>query len=121
MEIKVDIPEIGAEDRDRSVHIFLGIEQRVRKLFPNSKWEVKTVSCDGCGECCKQVGNEWIHGVDPETGWCKYLRYSEGHHTDIFKGWLCSPPATRPFDCSIGDMAGEDYCSVRWEEVDGRL
>lgn len=112
MNVNVDLPTFPEDDK-RVLNVMSGIEHRAKKQ-PDKPWEVKTKQCNGCGECCKMIHKDWTYGVDPETGWCAHLKYSVGHDDGKFLGWLCDYGASRPLSCSLGDFAGEDYCSVEW-------
>ena len=108
MIVEVDLPAFP-EDEKRCIRIMSGIEERARK-DPDKPWEIKTSQCNLCGKCCMTVADNWEWGKDPETGWCSHLEWNEG-----WKGYLCDFGAARPFSCSVGDEAGEDHCSVKWD------
>lgn len=109
MVINLNIPEFN-EDEKRIWRVFSGIEERAR-IYPDGTVEVKVVQCDSCGKCCMHVGDKWIYGKDPETGWCKMLYKQDG-----WDGLKCGFHAKRPFTCCSGDMAGQAQCCIRWEK-----
>lgn len=117
--MKLDVPEFPHfdEDEHRVINIMSGIEHRARK-YPDKNWEIKVSQCNACGKCCHNVADNWMFGKDPDTGHCSHLKYSEGHDNGTTcLGWLCDYGGARPLSCSVGDDAGKDYCSVKWEEV----
>lgn len=91
----------------RRIAVLAGVEEVARR--EKGIWYIKTAHCARCGECCKRVPPHWRHGLS-EEGFCKFLKHD---------GQLYYCDLEFPFGCLTGDCAGEDYCSVTWEKVDG--
>lgn len=113
MEIILSLPEFPEDDL-RRLTVFSGIEERARKL-PGEPWQIKTGRCNMCGKCCMNVLDGWRYGKNSETGHCAHLIYNEGwNNGETQLGYLCDMGSNRPADCSGGDEAGKDFCSVVW-------
>jgi hypothetical protein len=104
MKIDLSIPNRA---RGKNIHIIAGHEEIARRLGRTGKWEVKTVPCNRCGKCCMNMIETWDYGVDPETGWCKGLKYEANEYVCTIDTHLCM----------ISDHAGREHCCVKWEEV----
>lgn len=108
MKIEVEIPDWVEE---RHIRIFAGIEE-VAKKYHGQPWQVKVSRCNMCGTCCRNVPDNWRHGKDSKTGWCANLVYYANEYR-------CG--IDRPFTCCAGDFTGEDFCSVKWKEVNEKV
>lgn len=104
MKIPIEIPD-WAIDEKRTIYILAGMEEVAHKPHGKS-WEVKTTRCNMCGKCCMNVPDNWSHGS--KEGKCKHLVYRANEY-------ICGLGENRPFQCCIGDDAGEDYCVITWE------
>jgi hypothetical protein len=108
MRVELDLPEEYAESKG-ALRLFLGIELIAKKMYGES-WQVKTVRCNFCGECCN-VGIQGTEGIDPNTGYCKHrVEESPGRY-------VCGLGSNRPFSC-CAYAAGpddQDKCCIRWE------
>jgi len=103
MKVNLDLPKWVEE---RHIRVFAGIEEVAKKL-KGKHWQVKTSRCNMCGECCKDVSDNWRFGR-ATNGWClKLVYYANEYRCGI----------DRPFTCCAGDQAGEDYCSVEWKVI----
>ena len=114
MRIELDLPDWV--DDGSAIRIFKGIEL-VAKKFKDGPWQVKTVRCNFCGECCTLKGPGWQMtsiGADIE-GRCVALIPKP----DEPGKFVCSLGAGRPFSC-CAYAAGpndEDICSIRWKTI----
>lgn len=109
MSVKV-VMELPDWTKERHLRILAGIEEVAKKL-KGKPWQVKDGRCNQCGVCCKNVPKNWRMGIDRETGWCQYLKYYANEYR-------CN--TDRPFNCCVGDEAGEDHCPITWK-VQGSL
>ena len=100
--------ELPSWTDERRIIVLAGVEEVAHRI--QGIWYIKTSHCQRCGECCKRVPKHWKHGVSDE-GWCKYLKYD---------GRLYYCDGDFPFGCLAGDDSGKDYCSVKWEKVNGK-
>lgn len=112
VKIELDLPDwVDA----RNIRVFAGIEEVARRMKRREYWEIKTARCSICGECCKHTNAEWPRGATEIDGkWvCNFLAEPKAGEA------RCALLKQRPFMCCATDHAGEDYCSVKWERVDG--
>jgi hypothetical protein len=107
MKLIIDLPDWA---KGRNMRIFAGIEEVAHK-YVDKPWMIKTTRCDMCGKCCMDVTDQWKYGKDEKTGWCKRLI----HYANEYR---CGSIGGRPFYCSAGDSADEDYCCIEWKVVD---
>lgn len=100
---------------ERDVDVFAGTEHIAKYIKGEDVWYIKVASCSKCGECCTKLPYEIMKksGLLPvsKNGVCKYLSKETGGIRE------CGRAGMMPHACAIGDDAGEDYCSVRWEKL----
>lgn len=102
--VEIELPDWCKE---RHIRVFAGIEEVAHKKVGH-KWQVKTVRCNKCGECCKNVVFPKSR-IDPKTDWCIHLKYYANEY-------LCD--TNRPFFCCGADSVGEKYCCVEWKTIE---
>ncbi len=113
--IQLEVPEWA---EGRHIYIFAGREVVARKLI-DKPFEIKTVRCNLCGECCHHVSSSWPFGRN-EEGACAKLKYERVKHADgrIDEGYFCraSGPIV-PFTCCKGRGMDPELCCVRFKVV----
>lgn len=100
MKVTLNLPDWINEATE--VFIVTGRGEVVAKRIKGKKWQIKTVRCQHCGECCVPSG---------QTEKCKWLRKEELNQ----EKYICSNP-DRPFHCIRGNglLDCPDKCSVRF-------
>lgn len=115
MKVELDLPDWA--DDGQAIRIFAGIEL-VAKKFMGKPWEVKTVRCNMCGECCTISSPGWKEttvGVK-KNGRCVALIPKP----DEPGKFLCRLGSGRPFSCSAyaAGPDDEDLCCIRWKIIE---
>jgi hypothetical protein len=113
MKIKVKIPYLEGERRERRLLILAGTELVAQKEPWNDYWEIKEEGCSMCGQCCMTFApnsQPTPFGADDE-GKCNALT-KEG---DI---WVCSAGTKRPYDCLFDPLKeNTPECSIVRKKV----
>lgn len=115
MRVELDLPDYV--DDDSAIRVFKGIEL-VAKKFKDKPWQIKTVRCNFCGECCTLQSPGW-QGTTVKAkrdGYCIALIPK----TDEQGKFVCELGAGRPFSCCAYAAGPNDTekCCIRWQEVD---
>ena len=112
MKIELEIPEWANK---RRIIILAGTELVAQKDPDWDYWEVKSIRCNYCGQCCMTFSpnsNETPFGVDDE-GKCKALR-KEGD------GWVCGAGVKRPYACLFDPLKeNTPECSIVRDKMNG--
>jgi len=115
MRIKLNLPDWA--DDGAAIRIFKGIEL-VAKKFKDKPWEVKTVRCNFCGECCTVASPGWKDTTVEvrDDGYCVELIPK----SDEEGKFLCRLGSGRPFSCCAyaAGSDDQDVCCIRWKTID---
>lgn len=114
MELKIEIPEWAKE---RTLYVLAGRELLAIKR-QNGKLKIKTVRCNNCAACCKDVPEDWFLGYKIKKGIrvCRYL----GDKVPVKN--LCLLGIHAPLICVVADPSPDSpdpikECCVRFKEV----
>lgn len=112
MQVNIELPDWVEEGQ--AIRIFAGIELVAKKMM-NEPWQIKTVRCDMCGECCTINSPGWQDNTVEarDDGFCVELIPKP----DEDGKFLCALGSNRPFGCcayGAGDNQ-KDMCCIRWE------
>ena len=93
MEIKINIPDdIWEEVKDQRLTFVAGIKTLLATNVPwENFWKVKTTLCNNCGECCLDMGENWLFPPDDEGKCSKLVRENDS--------WVCSADYDTPVRC----------------------
>lgn len=109
-KILLEIPDWAEE---RKVYIFLGRECFMVKDH-DKKWYKKTVRCNLCGKCCKDLKDNWHLGlqvIDGET-YCSKIK-------KVANQFWCEAGPAGPFSCVSDSPTGfqPKGCVLEYEEI----
>lgn len=115
MKIELDLPDWV--ENGSAIRIFAGIELVAKKMM-DKPWQVKTVRCNMCGECCTIASPGWKDTTVEarDDGYCVQLIPKP----DEEGKFICKLGAGRPFSC-CAYAAGpddDDVCCIRWETIE---
>jgi hypothetical protein len=114
MRIELDLPDWV--DDGSAIRIFKGVELVAKKML-GKPWEIKTVRCDMCGECCTIDGPGWKDSTVEarEDGYCRELIPK----SDEPGKFICRLGSGRPFSCSAYAAGPDDgeKCCIRWKTI----
>jgi hypothetical protein len=107
MKLELELPDWCNE---RHIYVLAGIELVAFKQYGKDWTRIKTVRCNECGECCKDI-KTMPCGAD---GYCIYSE-QQGEVR------VCSLGVKRPFVCCVGDPMTSsgplwDKCCIEFEE-----
>ena len=108
MKIEIEIPDWCAE---RNIYVVAGIELAAYKNATESIFHIKTVRCNQCGECCKNLPlNNQMDLLS--NGDCSSL-VPDGEKL------ICRKGAYRGFNCCVSDpIMGKQIgtnCIIRYD------
>lgn len=108
MKITLDIPDWAMEGDLRLIRNNLETIAH-KENGADSPWQIKEVRCNNCGECCLDVGQEFMYGDD--EGKCKFLIKESD-------GWKCNAGGMRLIGC-LGDPDTNEYdeCSIKYKVI----
>lgn len=108
--MQLEIPDWVIE---RRVYIFLGRECWMVYEPDENQWYIKTERCNKCGKCCRDVPDDWQHGVQEIDGirYCAGIREAGGE-------WWCEAK-NAPFGCSKDKPRKIPHpdCVMRYEKI----
>ena len=103
-EIKIKIADWV--DENETLMLLSG-QELVAFKTPKSKWKVKKVRCDQCGECCMDTPKRHTPFGSNEEGVCNALK-KEGNR------WVCDAKQCRPFRCLPDPFEGLYDCCIEY-------
>ena len=106
--MKIDLPDWT---ENRNIYVFSNFELAARKMV-GKKWEIKTVRCIHCGNCCKNLDDGHKRkGILPITaeGDCANLEQRKN-------GWWCKYHI--PISCLTSNPSPERNCPMEWKTID---
>lgn len=110
MKVELELPEWASE---RHIYVLAGIELAAYKNAESEDWYVKTVRCNSCGECCKNlVPGQYPLKANKE---CLHL-VPDGNKL------ICGLGVMRPLPCCEGDLEKnkenkDKVCCIRYKKV----
>lgn len=111
MKIEIEVPDWVNDGS--AIRIFKGIEL-IAKKFLNKPWEIKTVRCNFCGECCTIDSPGWKDTTVEarDDGYCTQLIPK----SDEPGKFICKLGSGRPFSCCAyaAGINDKDKCCIRW-------
>lgn len=113
--INIPVPEWA---RGRQIVVMAGREPFLVYSPEKGKWYRKTVRCNLCGKCCRNIGMNWPWRN--ESGDCGYLK-REVWNFPPFGGrevFICTNPLS-PVSCVFSNVPGRPHpdCCIEYEEV----
>jgi len=91
-KITIELPEWAEK---RHIYIMAGIEELAVKKAYSNELLIKTVQCNHCGECCKNIDRPETFPFPVVDGHCAYLKIYTDGKTDCGRG------IAMPFSCSV--------------------
>ena len=105
MKLEIDIPEWAEGEVIR----VLGGINLIAIKEPGKPLENKTKRCVRCGECCRQLPDNWLYKT--KDGVCEHLGDNGNGATQ------CNLGINRPTLCSVDQTADAVFCVTEFKRV----
>jgi len=107
MRIILEIPDSFADQR---LTFLAGSKELIATKVPwEDFWLVKTTRCNYCGECCMDIGENWLWPPDDEGKCIKLVKNGDK--------WECSAGHDTPVRCIPDPLkTNSPTCCITYEE-----
>lgn len=108
MKIEIDIPDWC---KNENLYL-LNKNELIAFKMVDSGWQIKSVRCNKCGECCKHHPKEGAYFPIKGDGSCVHL-VKDGN------AFICELGMEKPLACVLGEPEGKEYkqfgCSIKYK------